>query len=183
MLTSWTHGASSECSITIPNQHTQPHSFHVSSTFSACLWIISRLRSVPTHYQPLTSQPKAPHSCQSLPTLPLSLPLLQTPTSLYLGFRRPHALAADRGVTSLSVSLSFSPSPHPAAATATAVPACPGNGVWKQARIAVLCPGGVHYLSRALPPASQRAGPPRPYCAPLELLSLNIEKRKKERKE
>lgn len=38
-------------------------------------------------------------------------------------------------------------------------------------------------MSRALPPASQRAGPPRPYCAPLELLSLNREKRKKRVKE
>lgn len=170
--------------VTIPNQHTQLHSFHLSSTFPACLWIITRLRSIPTRYQPLTSQPKAPHSCRSLPTLPLSLPLLQTPTSLYLAIRRPRALAADRGVTSFSISLSFSPSSHPAvaAAAATAVPACPGNGAWKQARIAVLCPGGVHYLSRALPPASQRAGPPRPYCAPLELLSLNGGKKERKNK-
>lgn len=38
-------------------------------------------------------------------------------------------------------------------------------------------------MSRALPPASQRAGPPRPNCAPLELLSLNREKERKGKKE
>ena len=59
----------------------------------------------------------------------------------------------------------------------------PGSGAGKQAGDAVPRPGGVHYSSRALPPDSQRAGPARPHCAPLELLSLKPETRRARERE
>lgn len=48
----------------------QPHSSHLPSTYPAFLLIISRLRSVPTRYQPFSSDPNYPIavgvSCHSL---------------------------------------------------------------------------------------------------------------------
>ncbi len=170
--------------VTIPNQHTQLHSFHLSSTFPACLWIITRLRFIPTRYQPLTSQPKASPQLSEPPDAPSLAPSPTYPYFTLSSHSQAARFGSRPGVSCLSISLSFSPSLHPAVASAaaTVVPACPGNGAWKQARMAVLCPGGVHYLSRALPPASQRAGPPRPYCAPLEPLSLNGGKKERKNK-